>query len=120
MMNDKLKEKFPRIVVTKISNGFLVGIFPENKDLQKMMQHYVKDIMGSLQNIDGGDEWKEKMQKNIDKAMKADSNDNMKLLACKDVYEVMAILAPVPEGDTLKEGMPDLNWFWSEEGHVPD
>ncbi len=120
MMNEMIEKKYPRIVVTKISNGFLVGIFPENKEMQKMMQTYVKDIMNSIQNFDGGDEWKEKMQKNIDKALKADSNDSMKLLACKDVFEVMTILAPVPEGDTLKEGNPDLNWFWSEEGHVPE
>lgn len=118
---DKIEEKFPRIVVTKISNGFLVGIFPENKELQKIMQSYVKDIMNTIQNLstEGGDEWKQKMQDSIDRALKAESNDNIKLYACKDAYEVMSYIAPIPEGDELKKGKPDLSWFWSEEGHIP-
>lgn len=78
----KLEEKFPRIVVTKISNGFLVTVIPQDKELQKVMQNYVKDIMNSIQNIaDGGDEWKQKMQDGIDRALKAESNDNIKMYA---------------------------------------
>jgi len=117
-MNEQVEKKFPRIVVTKISNGFLVTICPEDKGLQKLMQGYVKDIMSGLQNMDGGDEWKQKMEQNIDKAING-SNDDIMLFACKDAYEVMAILAPVPEGDVIKKGKPDLSWFWSEKGHIP-
>lgn len=115
----KLEEKFPRIVVTKISNGFLVAIIPQDKELQKVMQNYVKDIMGTLQNMEG-DEWKQKMQDSINKALKSESNDSVKLYACKDCFEVMSYIAPLPEGDTLKAGKPNLSWFWSEEGHLPD
>ena len=122
MKAEKLEEKFPRIVVTKISNGFLVTIIPQDKELQKVMQNYVQDIMSSIQNIgsDDADEWKQKMQDSIDRALKAESNDNVKMYACKDCYEVMSYIAPLPEGDELKKGKPDLSWFWSEEGHIAE
>lgn len=117
-----LEAKFPRIVVVKISNGFLVGIFPEDKELQKLMQNYIKDIMSSIQSIaqSDGDEWKQNIQKSIDNALAANSNDNVKLYAASDAIEVMSIIAPLPEGDQLKKGKPDLAWFWSDEGHIPE
>ena len=117
-MNEQVEKKFPRIVVTKISNGFLVTICPENKELQKLMQGYVKDIMNRLQVTDG-DEWKLKMEKSIEKAISG-SDDSIKIFACKNAFEVMAVIAPVPEGDLRKKGKPDLAWFWSEQGHIPD
>lgn len=117
-MNEQVEKKFPRVVITKITNGFLVTICPENKELQKLMQGYVKDIMNSLQVTDG-DEWKQKMEKSIEKAISG-SDDSIKIFACKDAIEVMTCIAPLPEGDVLKNGKPDLGWFWSEQGHIPD
>lgn len=117
-MNEQVEKKFPKITITKISNGFLVTICPENKELQKLMQGYVKDIMNSLQTVDG-DEWKQNMEKSIEKALSG-SDDSIKIFACKDAFDVMTLIAPTAEGDSVKKGKPDLSWFWSEQGHIPD
>ncbi len=114
-----LEEKFPRIVIVKISEGFLVGIFPENKELQKLMGTYMKDIMAQIQNFGDGDEWKQKMETSINKVLE-NQDDSVKLFACKDALEVMAIIAPLPEGDKPKSGKPNLSWFWSDLGHIPE
>lgn len=118
MEASKVQEKFPRIEIKKISNGFLVSIIPENKELQKLLQDYTKNIISQIQNIGDGEEWKEKMTENISKALKGAGNDNVKIYACKNEFEVMGIIAPRPEGETLKGGNPDLSWFWDEEGHI--
>ncbi len=110
-----LEDKFPRITIHKISNGFLVAIHPENNDMQKLLGNYIKQFMDTIQNADGED-WKNKMQTQIDNAMKMDGNDSIKLIACKDEYEVMSIIAPKEDIATDK---PDLRWFWSEKGHIP-
>lgn len=115
-----LEEKFPRLVVVKISNGFLVGIFPQNKEIEKMMANYVKNFVDTMTATMEGDDWKIKMQENINSALKVETDDNVKLYACKDAFEVMNIIAPVPEGDEPKKGNPNLSWFWSENGHIPD
>lgn len=113
-----LSGKFPHIIVVKVSNGFLVGIFPENRDMQKMMAESMKTVMGMLQNMDG-EEWKTNIQRAVDDALRISSNDNIKIYVCKDAFEVMSYIAPLPEGDQPKDGKPSLDWFWKEEGHIP-
>lgn len=114
-----IHEKFPRIVIMKVTSGFMVGIFPENRDMQKLLSNYMKEVMSALQGLDG-EEWKTKMQNTVDAALKEANNDNIKIYACKDVMEVMQVIAPLPEGETPKAGKPNLAAFWSETGYIPD
>jgi hypothetical protein len=113
-----LAGKFPHLIIVKVSNGFLVGIFPENRDMQKMMAESMKTVLGMIQNMEG-DEWKSNLQKSVDNALRVSNNDNIKIYVCKDAFEVMSYIAPLPEGDLPKEGKPDTSWFWKEEGHIP-
>ncbi len=113
---ENLDKKFPRITIHKITNGFIVGIHPENKDLQKLMTGYVKEFISQIQNADGED-WKQKIQDQIDKTLKISGNDGMRVFVCSDAIEVLALIAPSKE---VKPGELNLDWFWSEEGHLPD
>jgi hypothetical protein len=117
-----LMEKFPKIIIMNITNGFLVAFLPENNDLQKMMATYVKDIMGMIQNA-SGDEWKTKMEQSIKEAMKKTGTNTDLIYICKDAIDVMKLIAPEPEGKKKKGdnfNRPDLTNFWSESGHIPE
>ncbi len=108
----RITDKIARILIAQVTNGFLVGIFPENRDLQKLMQDYVQQFTNLIQGGIDGEEWKNSIQNQIDQALKL-NNDDVKILVCKDAIEVMAIIAPLPKGERPTDAnKPDLSWFW--------
>lgn len=120
-----ISTKYPRLVIMKVTNGFLVCFFPENQDLQKIMETYMKQIMQMIQTADG-DEWKSKVQQVMAESIKATGNNDL-IYICADAIEVMKLIAP---GEHDKKGKkkvkdednynrPDLSVFWEDKGHIP-
>ena len=107
----EINDKIPRIMIARVANGFIVGIFPQNKDMEEFAKTYMQQFIGAMNTIEG-DGWKNQLQDQIDQALGDLNGGKVKLYICKNAIEVMNLIAPQPENDLPVEEKLDLRWFW--------